>query len=94
MRSRSRTRQTLSDAWEPMNLEDWFGDPGHTFTRSHVMITETKLAGRRQRLTPELKLTKKVTAEKGGAGLQLPQNVAEKLPEIERRRFYVLSADI
>ena len=28
MRGQSRTRQTLSDAREPMNLEDGFGDPG------------------------------------------------------------------
>ena len=39
-----RTRQTLSDAREPMNLEDWFGDLGHMVIRSHVMITETILA--------------------------------------------------
>ena len=45
-------------------------------------------------VTPELKLTKKVTAEKGGVGPQLPKNVAEKLPETERRRFDVLSSDI
>ena len=33
MRGQSRTRQTLSDAQEPMNLEDWFGDPGHLAIR-------------------------------------------------------------
>ena len=44
MRGQSRTRQTLSDAREPMNLEDWFGDPGHMVIRSHVMITERKMA--------------------------------------------------
>ena len=27
VRGKSWTKQTLSDAWEPMNLEDWFGDP-------------------------------------------------------------------
>ena len=77
-----------------MNLEDWFGDPGHTVTRSHMMITETKLAGRRQMVTPELKLMKKVTADKEGAGPQLPRIVAEKPLDIERRRFYVSSVDI
>ena len=37
---------TLGDAWESMNLEVWFGDLGHMMTRSHTMITETKLASR------------------------------------------------
>ena len=40
-------------------------------------------------VVPELKLTKKVTADKG-AGPQLPRIVVERTP----RRFYVLSADI
>ena len=48
-----------------------------------MMITETKLADRRQMVTPELKLTKKGTADKEGAGPQLPRIVAEKPREIE-----------
>ena len=40
VRGHSWVRQTLSDAWEPMNLEDWFGDPVAMVTRSHVTITE------------------------------------------------------
>ena len=42
-------------------------------------------------VAPELKLTKKVTADKEGA---LPRIVVERAPEVEPRRFYVLSADI
>ena len=47
-----------------------------------------------QMSAPELKLTKKVTAEKRGAGPPLPRIVVERAPEVELRRFYVLSADI
>ena len=47
-----------------------------------------------QMAAPELKLTKKVTADKGGAGLPLPRIVVGRAPEAEPRRFYVLSADI
>ena len=39
-------------------------------------------------------MTKKVTADKEGAGLPLPRIVVERIPEVEPRRFYVLSADI
>ena len=77
-----------------MNLEDWFGDPGFTRIRSHMMITETKLAGRRHMMVPELKLTKKVTADEEGTGLMLPRIVAEKPRKVERRGFHDLSADI
>ena len=42
----------------------------------------------------ELKLTKKVTADKEGAGPALPRIVVERTPEVQPRRFYVLSADI
>ena len=52
MRGRSWIRQTSSNAWTPMNLD--------------VMITETKLASRRQMMKPEMKLTKKVTADEEG----------------------------
>ena len=47
-----------------------------------------------QMVAPELKLTKKVTADKEGAGPPLPRIVVERAPEVEPRRFYVLSADI
>ena len=42
----------------------------------------------------ELKLTNKVTADKGGAGPPLPRIVVERAPEVDPRSFYVLSADI
>ena len=45
-------------------------------------------------MAPELKLTKKVTADKEGAGSPLPRIVVERVPEVEHRRFYVSSADI
>ena len=44
-------------------------------------------------VAPELKLTKKVTADEEGAGPPLPRIVVERAPEAENRRFYVLSAD-
>ena len=47
-----------------------------------------------QMVAPELQLTKKVTADKEGAGPPLPRIVVERAPEVEPRRFYVLSADI
>ena len=47
-----------------------------------------------QKVAPELKLTKKVTADKEGAGPPLPRIVVERNPEVEPRRFYVWSADI
>ena len=47
-----------------------------------------------QMVAPELNLTKKVTADKEGAGPPLPRIVVERAPEAEPRRFYVLSADI
>ena len=48
-----------------------------------------------QMVAPELKWTKKVTADKEGAGdPPLPRIVVERAPEVEPRRFYVLSADI
>ena len=93
MRGHSPTRQTLSDAWEPMNLEDWLGDPGHVMIGSHLTITETKTASRWQMVIPELKVTTKVTADEEGTGFMLPMIVAEKPPEVERLRFYVVSAD-
>ena len=47
-----------------------------------------------QMVVPELKLTKKVTADKEGAGPPLPRIVVERAPEVEPRRFYVISSDI
>ena len=47
-----------------------------------------------QLVAPELKLAKKVTADKEGVGPLLPRIVVERAPEAEPRRFYVLSADI
>ena len=47
-----------------------------------------------QMVAPELKLTKKVTADKEGAGPPLPRTAFVGAPEVEPRRFYVLSADI
>ena len=66
VRGHSWIRQALSDAWEPMNLEEWLGDPGHMMTGSHLTNTETKLASHQQMMNPELKLTKKVTADEEG----------------------------
>ena len=45
-------------------------------------------------VAPELQLTKKVTADKEGAGPPSIRIVVEREPEFEPRRFYVLSADI
>ena len=47
-----------------------------------------------QKVAPELKLTKRVTGDKEGAGPPLPRIVVERAPEVEPRIFYVLSADI
>ena len=46
-----------------------------------------------QMVAPELKLPKKVTAVKEGAGPPLPRIVVERAPEVQPRIFYVLSAD-
>ena len=45
-------------------------------------------------VAPELKLTKKVTADKEGVGPPLPRIVVERALEVEPRRFHVLSADV
>ena len=39
-----------------------------------------------QIMAPELKLTKKITADQEGAGPPLPRNVVERTPEVEPRR--------
>ena len=43
-------------------------------------------------VAPELKLTKKVTGEKEGAGHPMPRIVVERAPEVETRRLYISSA--
>ena len=45
-------------------------------------------------VAPELKLMKKVTVDKEGAGPPLPRIVVKRALEAEPRRFYVLSADV
>ena len=45
-----------------------------------------------QMVASELKLTKKVTADKKGAGPTLP--MVERAPDAEPRRFYVLSSNV
>ena len=47
----------------------------------HMVITETRF-------------TKKFITDEEGAGLLLPRNGADEPPEVERRRFYVLSANV
>ena len=89
MRCHSWIRQTLSDAREPMNLENWFGGLVPMATGSRVMITETKLASRWQMMNPELKLTKRVTADEEGTRFLMPRIVVQKPREVERRRFHV-----
>ena len=91
MRCHIWIRQTLSDAREPMNLENWFGGLLPMATGSRAMITETKIGKSLANDEPELKLTKRVTAD---TRLMMPRIVVEKPQEVERRRFYVLSSDI
>ena len=79
VRGPSGTRQTLRDAWEPTIMEDLFVNPGHR--QLHTAIAETKL-------------TKNFITDEEGTNRLLPRIVAEKTLEVERRRFYVLSADI
>ena len=47
-----------------------------------------------QMVAPEVRLTKKVTADKEGAEPPFPRVIVQKVPETEPRRFYVLLADI
>ena len=42
-------------------------------------------------MAAELMLTKKITADKEGAGPPLPRIVVERTPEVDPRRFHVLS---
>ena len=72
---------------------------GKSWTRHKVMLGDRR-TGKVcvvlpwQKVAPELKLTKKVTADKEVAGPPLPRIVVERAPEVGPRRFYVLSADI
>ena len=75
VRGKSKTIQSLNDAWESTNWDGLCGTPW-------------------QMVAPDLKLTKKVTADKEGAGPPLPRIVVERAPEAEPKRFHVLSADI
>ena len=47
-----------------------------------------------QMVARDLQLTKKVSSDKEGAGPPLPKIAVESIPEVEPRRFYVLSVDI
>ena len=46
-----------------------------------------------QKVAPELKLTKRVAADKEVAGPPLPRIVVERAREVKPRIFHVLSAD-
>ena len=63
VRGKSRTRQTLSDAWESTIREDLFGNPWHR--RLHSAIAETKL-------------TKKFITDEEGTDLLLPRMLVKK----------------
>ena len=73
---------------------------GKSWTRQTLSDAWTRRTGtawvarRGKRLAPELKRTKKVTADREGAGPPLRRIAAERIPEAEPRRFYVLSGDI
>ena len=45
-------------------------------------------------MAPELKLTKNAASDKEGVGLPLRVIAFERIPDVEPRRFSVLSADI
>ena len=71
MRGKSRTRQTLSDAWESTIREDVFGNTWHR--RLHTAIAETKL-------------TKKFIKDEAGKDHLLSRMLVKKPLEVERRR--------
>ena len=72
-----------------------FASRGKSWTRQTLSGAWESTCGTPwQMVAPELKLTKRVTADKEGAGPRLPRIVVERAPEAEPRRFYVLSADI
>ena len=70
-------------SWTRQILSDaWESTNWKVFCQSsHTVITETIV-------------TKKFTTDEEGAGPLLPNLLIEKLPEVERRRLYVLYADI
>ena len=70
------------------------GQDGHQVMLGNRRTGKVCVAFRGRWVAPELKLTKKVTADKEGAGPPLPRIVVERAPEVEPRRFFVLSADI
>ena len=78
-KGKSRTRQTLSDAWESTIREDLFGNLLHR--RLHTAIAETKL-------------TEKFITDEEGTDLLLSRMLGEKSPEVEHGGFYVLFVDI
>ena len=60
----------------------------------HGMQAKWDSVARRQMVALELKLTKQVAADKEGAGPPLPRIVVVRVPKVEPRRCYVVSADI
>ena len=87
-RSGRRWRKPMAQFGEKV----WFlGEDGVSSFASRM--TQGILCGTPwQMVAPELMLTKKVTSDKGGAGPPLPRIVFERAPEVEPRRFHVLSA--
>ena len=79
MRDETRTRHTLSDAWESTIKKDLFDSPCHC--RWHAAIAETKL-------------TQKFTIDEEGTDLLVSRMLISKLLLVERGRFYGLFADI
>ena len=79
VRSNSWTRQTLSDAWESTNWEGLCGTPW-------PMVAN---GGSRNEVGEEKSQLKKKERD-----FPLPRIVVESAPEVEPRRFYVLSADV
>ena len=75
----ARPKSDKGDAWESTIMEYLFGNPAHH--RLHTAIGETKLK-------------KKFITGEGGKDRLLLRVLAEKPLEVERRKIYVLSADI
>ena len=82
-------------AWPRMELcEAKVGQDRHQVMLGNRRTGKVCVGTPWQMVAPELKLTKKVTADKEGAGPPLPRIVVGRGPEAEPRRFHVLSADI
>ena len=76
-------------SWEAkVGRDRHLGDAWESSNWDGLCVTPWQMVAR------ELKLTKKVTADKEGAGPPLPRIVVETAPEVQPRRFHVLSADI